>query len=79
MYAIWNEAGEATTLVVEVLMGEVHPLKTLTALTVFITVMVYSIQRTMTLRQLIALWVLESTTLVLWTVCLVVLHYVGLA
>jgi hypothetical protein len=79
MYAIWNDAGEAVTLVIEVLMGEAHPLKTLTALTLFIAVMVYSIRRTMTLRQLIALWVLESTTLVLWTVYLVVLHYAGLA
>jgi hypothetical protein len=79
MLAIRNGAGEAASLVMEALTGEAHPLKTLTAFTLLIALMVYSMRKTVTLRQLIALWIIESTTLVLWTACLVVLHYAGLA
>ena len=78
MHSIWKGGEEAARLAFEILSGEVDPLSTLTAFTLFIAVMVYSARRPTTSRELIVLWTLESSTMVLWTGCLLALHYAGL-
>jgi hypothetical protein len=77
MHTILEWAREVFTLSLELVMGEGRPLSTLTALTLLNYVLIYSMRHTPTPRRLITLWVLESTSLVLWTGCLVVLHRAG--
>jgi hypothetical protein len=78
MHSIWTVSDEAAILVLEILFGESRPPGMPTLFALFIVMMAYSARRTTTSQQLIVLRILESTTLVVWTVCLLALHHAGL-
>jgi hypothetical protein len=79
MHTVWDWIGEAATVASELLIGDASPMRTLTALTLFNNNKVYAIHRTVAPRQLITLWAIGSSSLILWTACAAMLHYAGVA
>jgi hypothetical protein len=80
MHTFWFQASEMAALILDILIGEMHPLQTLTALTtlIVVVVMTYFMRRRAPLRHLVVLWAIATATLLVWVVCTLILHYAGL-
>lgn len=77
MHAIWNLPIDSAAVAFKLLMGLQDPLKALSALTLLSILMLCCMAQSLSQRRLLTLWMMSSISLVVWTICVTLLHYSG--
>lgn len=74
MNTVWEFIWESGRALLEILTSEVTPAQAITTFTLLNLFAIYAFGRSVRVGRMLVLWMLASLSIVLWTVCIVLLN-----